>query len=288
MTRHSEKKIAARAKFRDKLLESSNPVVAFLTKMAMFFKIKMWAFIEWITAALRRMGVRWKKYEWLKQYKNKYDGKRCFIVATGPSLTVEDLSLLKNEITFGMNSICMSSKLTDWIPTFFGVQDQNVYRKIKDSLENYPCENIFVGSTVSFECDIKDSYKEFPMHTRYHLFEGDYLHKNFAKFSDDCYAVVYDGFTITYSLIQLAIYFGFKEIYLLGADCNYEVGKPQHFIEHGSDDKNIAFAKERMFVSYEVAKKYADTHGIKIYNATRGGKLEIFPRVKLEDVINGE
>ena len=110
MTRHSEKKIAARAKFRDKLLESSNPVVAFLTKMAMFFKIKMWAFIEWITAALRKMGVRWKKYEWLKQYKNKYDGKRCFIVATGPSLTVEDLSLLKNEITFGMNSICMSSK----------------------------------------------------------------------------------------------------------------------------------------------------------------------------------
>ena len=64
MTRHSEKKIAARAKFRDKLLESSNPVVAFLTQMAMFFKIKMWAFIEWITAALRKMGVRWKKYEW--------------------------------------------------------------------------------------------------------------------------------------------------------------------------------------------------------------------------------
>ena len=105
MTRHSEKKIAARAKFRDKLLESSNPVVAFLTKMAMFFKIKMWAFIEWITAALRKMGVRWKKYEWLKQYKNKYDGKRCFIVATGPSLTVEDLSLLKNEITFGCQVI---------------------------------------------------------------------------------------------------------------------------------------------------------------------------------------
>ena len=128
MTRHSEKKIAARAKFRDKLLESSNPVVAFLTKMAMFFKIKMWAFIEWITAALRKMGVRWKKYEWLKQYKNKYDGKRCFIVATGPSLTVEDLSLLKNEITFGMNSICMSSKLTDWIPPLFGVQDLYVYR----------------------------------------------------------------------------------------------------------------------------------------------------------------
>ena len=283
MTRHSEKKIAARAKFRDKLLESSNPVVAFLTKMAMFFKIKMWAFIEWITAALRKMGVRWKKYEWLKQYKNKYDGKRCFIVATGPSLTVEDLSLLKNEITFGMNSICMSSKLTDWIPTFFGVQDQNVYRKIKDSLENYPCENIFVGSTVSFECDIKDSYKEFPMHTRYHLFEGDYLHKNFAKFSDDCYAVVYDGFTITYSLIQLAIYFGFKEIYLLGADCDYS-GAVSHF--DGTKAKTSAANGEIFIKSYQAAKKNLENSDVKIYNATRGGKLEVFPRVEFDELFH--
>ena len=74
MTRHSEKKIAARAKFRDKLLESSNPVVAFLTKLAMFFKIKMCAFIDLITAAWRKIVVLWKKYECLKQYKNKYDG----------------------------------------------------------------------------------------------------------------------------------------------------------------------------------------------------------------------
>ena len=32
-----------------------------------------------------------------KDIKGKYKGKRCFITATGPSLTVDDLELLRNE-----------------------------------------------------------------------------------------------------------------------------------------------------------------------------------------------
>ena len=44
-------------------------------------------------------------------------------------------------------------------------------------------------------------------------------------------------------------------------------------------------AQQRLFFSYEYAKKYMDTHDVKIFNATRGGALEIFPRVSLEDVL---
>lgn len=40
-----------------------------------------------------------------------------------------------------------------------------------------------------------------------------------------------------------------------------------------------------MIEGFKVAKKYADEHGINIYNATRGGMLEVFPRVNLEDVV---
>lgn len=43
---------------------------------------------------------------------------------------------------------------------------------------------------------------------------------------------------------------------------------------------------DRSLVVYRLLKKYADKHGIQIYNATRGGNLEIFPRVKLEDVLD--
>ena len=32
-------------------------------------------------------------------------------------------------------------------------------------------------------------------------------------------------------------------------------------------------------------KKIADSKGVKIYNATRGGRVETFPRVNLEDIL---
>jgi hypothetical protein len=38
--------------------------------------------------------------------------------------------------------------------------------------------------------------------------------------------------------------------------------------------------------AYTVSKDYADTHGIKIYNATRGGKLEVFERVDFDEVMS--
>ena len=48
-----------------------------------------------------------QKYNSLKMYKDIHKGERCFIIATGPSLTMEDLEALKSEYTFGMNSICI-------------------------------------------------------------------------------------------------------------------------------------------------------------------------------------
>ena len=47
--------------------------------------------------------------------KNCYKGKRCFILATGPSLLDVDLSLIENEITIGVNAIQKSGYVTDYI-----------------------------------------------------------------------------------------------------------------------------------------------------------------------------
>ena len=50
------------------------------------------------------------------------------------------------------------------------------------------------------------------------------------------------------------------------------------------------FMDEDFILSTDTAKKlfhdYAEKKGVHIYNATRGGHLEIFPRVTLEDVLN--
>ncbi len=222
-----------------------------------------------------------KRYDKLKELKNKYEGKRCFIISTGPSLQISDLEKLKGEYCFGMNSIALAFKDTTWRPNFMGVQDWDVYMKIKDSLESENIEKVFLSRNLSKRIKMPKEYVEFPLDLLDHC-------TNFETadtiFSDDCYSMVYDGYTVTYSLMQLAVYMGFKEIYLLGNDCNYN-GNKMYFRDHGVNifDKDLAVL--RYFAAYEVAKKYADEHGIKIYNATRGGKLEIFERVNFDDII---
>ena len=170
-----------------------------------------------------------------KVYKNKHLGERCFIVATGPSLTMEDLELIKNEYSFGMNSIPKIFPRTTWRPTYFGIQDCNVYEKMQSTIfDSYKsADNVFISDSIADKFPIPENFMQFPYDAVYH---DNYLEvdKYFAKFSDDCYAIVYDGYSITYSLIQIAVYMGFKEIYLLGADCSYKRGARNHVVDSGN------------------------------------------------------
>ena len=75
---------------------------------------------------------RKSSYEKLKSLKDQHKGERCFIVATGPSLRIEDLNLLRNEFTFSMNSIFLLFDETDWRPTYYGIQFPDLYQKSKE------------------------------------------------------------------------------------------------------------------------------------------------------------
>lgn len=234
----------------------------------------------------RKKGYEDERYRELKKYKNKHSGERCFIIATGPSLCMNDIELIKNEYTFGMNSICKMFNNTDWRPTYYGIQDCYVYEKLEDTINNYyqDKDNIFVADRIFKKFQVSKTYIKFPLNVDYHENEME-INKYSAKFSDDCYSIIYDGYSITYSLIQLAVYMGFKEIYLLGTDCSYKKGKKNHYIESGFVDKNEEKNYDKMITGYIEAKKYADSHEINIYNCTRGGMLEVFERKKLEEVI---
>ncbi|MGE8204579.1 6-hydroxymethylpterin diphosphokinase MptE-like protein [Heyndrickxia sp. NPDC080065] len=223
------------------------------------------------------------RYEKLRQLKNKHKGERCFIVATGPSLTIEDLEKLKNEVTFSMNSICLAFEETNWRPTYYGIQDVGVFNKFEKSIETLEVDCKFIGETIANQKHIPDDYYIYPMNMLNHNIVH---HKYHTKFSNDAFAVVYDGYTVTYSLIQLAVFMGFKEIYLLGTDCNYSSNMNHHFVNYDHVDPSYLSAGDKMICAYEEAKKYADRHQIKIYNATRGGMLEVFERVHLEAVLS--
>jgi hypothetical protein len=178
---------------------------------------------------LRSLGLlRNKKFAEIKKYRNKHVGKRCFIVCTGPSLTYEDLELLKGEITFSMNGIVKGFPKTDWRPTYYGILDHFIYEECQDLILNDKKLIPFISESIA-----KRRY-EIPANSILFPFSC-YKHRtllaevNFStKFSGNAAALVYDGYTVTYALIQIAIYMGFKEIYLLGCDCYYPLKREKH------------------------------------------------------------
>lgn len=215
----------------------------------------------------------------LLKFKNLFKmNKKCFIVATGPSLRIDDLYTLaeNNVFCFGVNSILKIEK--KWIPDAYVATDSKFINDNIQNIEDYNCKYKFIGDACQeyWAREQDDSYK---IHATAGMTVG---------FSEEICQKLYwgykDGGTVTYVCLQLAVYMGFKEIYLLGVDCNYITGsKNNYFIEEGKED-NRDHREDLMMQAYAYAKEYADNHGISIYNATRGGMLEVFERVDFDSL----
>ena len=240
-----------------------------------------------IGGLFRKCFPNHSKYKNILSHKNEYLGKRCFIICTGPSLTIKDLNLLKNEYTFGMNSLCMLSTEMEYRPTFYGCIDEGVYTKLRNEMEIF-CKSrtkVFVSDRIASHGNLPDGWEVVPVNVAYHAYDRWFKNKFWCKFSDDCFKFAYDMFSVTHVLIQLAVYMGFSEIYLLGADCNQVRGQQVHFKDHGVVDSTIDTARARNIAGFEEVKRYADKNDIKVYNATRGGMLEVFERVDLDTLV---
>lgn len=216
----------------------------------------------------------------LEKFRDCNVGKRCFIVATGPSLNKKDLDILhqNGELSISMNAITEIFHDTKWRPDYYLTTDWRT-QEIVD-FETLDVENIIVGDFSQDFMKSKHSENIYISHVIQEVDE-DCEPKFSTDFSKCCRACG----TITYICMQFAVYMGIKEIYLLGVDFS-GYGKPGETYAHFYKDKAkaaICFSNQ-CINAYRSAKRYADEHGIKIYNATRGGKLEVFERVDFDSL----
>lgn len=237
----------------------------------------------------RKNGFLDTKYQWMLDLKNSAKSKRCFVIATGPSLIMDDLELIKNEFSFGMNSVIKAFDKTEWRPNLYMIQDEYVYEKLENEIFDVTKKNNFlvcVGGVIPIKFKTAENYLSYALH---YLDHKMYHNKSYGqyKFSDDCYNVIYDGYTVTFSVLQMACYMGFNEIYLLGCDCNYNQSK-SHFVDYGHHDPKATIMGDKMITGHFEFKKFADSLGIRVINCTRGGMLEVYPRMNLKDVVKEE
>lgn len=229
----------------------------------------------------------------LKSLKDNHKGESCFIIGTGPSLRIDDLEKIgKLGIpTFAPNRIYEICDKTDWRPTYYICQDHNIIRTFGQRIRTLRSQLSFLP--VEYINDFRDDRFRF-----FVLREREYYPSN-AKFSRDISRYIDQGYTVTYGAIQLAVYMGYTTIYLLGIDHNYRIsrdskGRPVRKTDILSDypDGMTQYVNpanlpriEESTIAYETAETFAAKCGVEIYNATRGGLLDAFKRVDIDDIL---
>lgn len=206
----------------------------------------------------------------------------CFIVATGPSLTVGDLNTLyeNHAICISMNGIFKIFDSTEWRPDYYVLSDMTGGLLWKEIIWNMNVKGKFIA-------DVAWNYRDriIPENIYKWHFIRKWEEGVLPDFSEDFSRGAYMGYTVVYDgALQLAAYMGFKKIYLIGTDCcQYDDPKKQHFVSNYSSEASY-LRLDKIMLAYQAAKQYAESHGIKIYNATRGGELEIFERVDFDSL----
>lgn len=231
----------------------------------------------------------------LENCHNKYKGKKCFVIGNGPSLTIQDLEKLENEYTFASNKIYKLFDKTSWRPNFYAVFDESVGASegTMENADKIECEYKFFRKQGYYVYKKMKNRKNLCYLKSFH--SRKYLDD--PQFSLDLKQGVYTIGTVTYAMLQIAIWMGFTEIYLLGLDNNYSVTIDRNnkihvdpsVKDYAWDNKNvIANPVWEQNVAFDYAEIFSKDHGFKIYNATRGGKLESFERIDFDKIFENK
>lgn len=219
----------------------------------------------------------------LEKFKELYKGKRCFVIGNGPSLSMADLDKLseKKEICFGSNGIFYAYDRTIWRPNYYVITDFLKYKEYYNRIKQFDGNTVFARKFYNMEG------MDYAVNTN--IFNSP-PQRNVYEFSDDITKAVYSGITITYNMLQIAAYMGFSEIYLLGVDFSFETLNGEgtnHFDKRYEENAkmNDIFYREENIAAYQTAEIYSHDHGFRIYNATRGGQLEVFERVNFDTLM---
>lgn len=249
-----------------------------------------------------------------QKFRNLHQGKRCFILGTGPSVKSQNLFSLKDELTIAVSQFFLHKDIKIVKPKYhvlapthspFNFNDLN---KIFTALDKvYTDETkLFLGYRP-YIYSIKNFLDEHPKFGRKNQFFIDY--SNSPEINEENHAkpilwnIDQNPFqirTVIYSAIQVALYMGCKSIYLVGCDHDYlnDVNRisNHHFyqeedgisdVEHLSSFNTERWFKEYYFRwrDYRLIKQFASSNGCSIFNATQGGMLDVFPRVDLDRIV---
>ena len=246
------------------------------------------------------------------ELKDKYNNKRIFILGSGSSILLYDLKVLSNEYVMTQNSFHMHKDISYVDPNIHCVVPYYQSNKeisiwvdyIADMKARMPNSLFLWGLNTKalidkYHEDI--SAKSYYIRTKYNLLTLKKAKVNISK-------TIMTIPTVLTQCLTVAIYLGFKEIYLLGFDLDqichtndqtygrfygmskiteteFEKDANQRLDVETTDGWYTWWLMNKQFF---LIKHFADQNNISIVNGTKGGILSYFKREPIENIIGQE
>ena len=155
----------------------------------------------------------------LAAMRDKQKGRRCFVIANGPSLKQLDMKKLRGEVTIGCNGIYQAFPEWGFHTSYLVFEDieQLELRRLEVGRVQGPLKLAALYNAYAFRADRRTLFFNAPR-MRGHLY---YWEELYPQFSTDFAAIVHLGSTVTYIMLQLAYHLGCDPVYVIGLDHDY-------------------------------------------------------------------
>lgn len=219
--------------------------------------------------------------------KDAYKGRPILIVGNGPSLNKTPLEDFIGVPAIGMNKIDLLYKRSKWRPSLVMCVNSMV---VKQNIDQFRANEIPTYLAWKARWFVRNK----PEHIHYFdLRESE-------DFQGDATAGFGSGVTVTYAALQMAYYLGANPVIIVGVDHNFDkVGGYATYEKRKGDDNNhfdpnyfkdgTVWGLPNLDASEDVyiaAREAFAADGRKVYDATIGGKLQVFPKISIEEAVN--
>jgi len=247
---------------------------------------------------LIRGGARAYGLKQNRELKDIHRGKRVFIVGNGPSVKEQDLRPLKDEICFFVNRGFMHPCYEIIQPTYHIIIDPKLGTgewplSFLDEIAEKNPKVTFLLNGAWYNSPEFQPYKE--KYKIFWLYQSLFLGRFFCPKIDLTKIGV--GGAVAEQCILASIYMRPKDIYLIGVDYNgigYDfIKRSSHF--YGSNPENLTKEFHTIaldldmastsFRQFELIASLCQRQGVNLINLTKGGVLDVCPRMNYEDVI---
>jgi len=237
---------------------------------------------------------------------NRHAGERCFILATGPSIKKQNLKLLQGENCIAVSNFFIHPDFALLKPRYYCIAPyhhpitEKAWHAWMKELDNK------TGKSVMFFA-LRDRKRTgghgFFVDRQVHYFHAAEANddKTIATHGIDLTGLILPLYSVTHVALQIALYMGFQQIYLLGCDHSriFDLNQGIHFYKNEEENALVKYGKPEwnqrdiklccqeyfnQWLIYELIRHIANERSIQIYNATPGSLLDVFPGVNYDSL----